>query len=159
MGICLNDVVIGTCDADDLEQAIFLLHESARTHFFHGVELKQQALFLEANTHQCAIELQQQGFQYFAAKCTDKLVGFVSISPLGHIHQLFVATSNQKSGVGRLLLQKAIGSVDLIKAKHRVTVAASFNSAQFYVKNGFEFIDDKKYWHGVAYYPMALQLK
>ncbi|XZG71427.1 GNAT family N-acetyltransferase [Chitinibacteraceae bacterium HSL-7] len=153
-----HNTTITRCNDDDLAPAMTLLAVCARQALFDDVDPELQARFLAANTAEHALNLIAKGYHYLCAKHDDALIGFVSVSPLGHIHQLFVEPHAQRQGLGSALLQTAMNQAHIRDAVTRITVAAALGAVPFYEKNGFTSAPKQQYWNGVAYREMAKPL-
>ncbi|KAF0812689.1 hypothetical protein IGB42_02981 [Andreprevotia sp. IGB-42] len=151
-------LTIRPCSPDDLIAAIDLLMLSAEQHFYPDMDDAARAAFLQENSLAKALWLQQQGYVYLAAWLGKRFAGFISISPAAHIHQLFVVDALQKTGIGRTLLDAAIGAVAAAYPTAQVTVYASNNAIGFYARNGFQRTSETLYWYGSPYNPMSLVL-
>ena len=81
------------------------------------------------------------------------LLGYIAVSKKLHISQLYIVTSKQRQGLGRMLIdfieQQAKNS-----GKARLTVKASLNAVQFYRKCGFEVTSNVQEMSGIRFQPM-----
>ncbi len=89
----------------------------------------------------------------------DKLLGIIEIRNNQHLSMLFVATDNQRQGIGKKLLQSAI---DLIKKENpqqnTLSVHSSPNSTTAYAKMGFEPTSDEQSANGIRFTSMQKQI-
>ncbi|QLG87103.1 GNAT family N-acetyltransferase [Chitinibacter bivalviorum] len=149
---------ISPCTELDLLAAIELLSRCAREFFFPEMGEEAQIVFLRENTVAAAQTLQAKGFVYLAAKQDAQLLGFISISPEGYIHQLFVEPDRQKQGLGRALLAAGIAAISGETQIDTLSVSASNNAVRFYETLGFVRSDEPQSWHGIPYNPMIKTL-
>ena len=93
----------------------------------------------------------------FGAQTEQALVGYISVRRKSHIHHLFVATTEQHKGIGRMLLNVV---EERAKASNisQLTVRASLNAIAFYQKCGFETISDVQETKGIRFQPMQKPL-
>lgn len=81
------------------------------------------------------------------------LFGYIAVSRKFHISQLYVIASEQRQGLGSMLINfieqqaKKLGET-------RITVKASLNAVPFYKKCGFETTSDVQEVLGVRFQPM-----
>lgn len=81
------------------------------------------------------------------------LLGYIAVGRKFHISQLYVIASEQRQGLGSMLINfieqqaKKLGET-------RITVKASLNAVPFYKKCGFETTSDVQEVLGVRFQPM-----
>ena len=79
----------------------------------------------------------KDGFRHWLAVDEGGTIGVVVVKPPSHLYHLFVEADRQRSGVGRLLLEKAIQSVVETSGCDSITVNASLNAEEAYRRFGF----------------------
>jgi GNAT superfamily N-acetyltransferase len=89
------------------------------------------------------------------AENNNKIYGVVSIFNKNHIALLFVDPDMQKTGVGKILIQKCIEKCKInYPAIRSLTVSSSPNSLSFYKNSGFKVIEEEKNENGMRFTPM-----
>lgn len=92
-----------------------------------------------------------------AGKAGRQIAGMIEIRGLSHISMLFVPSKYVKTGVGRALMEYAIGYMrNGNKNLHRITVNASPYAHGFYRHMGFLDTEPAVETDGMIYTPMAL---
>lgn len=141
----------------------------------HGEEASVVELILTAFDLFVAPEFAQEGIEEFkkyatvealagrlevesiaiTAKQDAKIVGFVEVRDLNHVAMLFVDPLCQQQGIGKALIAKAIeicsAQTSDLKA---ITVNSSPNAVDFYLKAGFEILDQEQLKNGIRSTPM-----
>ncbi|MBD2463054.1 GNAT family N-acetyltransferase [Oscillatoria sp. FACHB-1407] len=89
----------------------------------------------------------------YGVQLSGALLGYMAVSKKFHISQLYIVASEQRQGLGRMLIdfieQQAKSS-----GVARLTVKASLNAVQFYRKCGFEVTSDVQEVSGIRFQPM-----
>lgn len=93
------------------------------------------------------------------ASQNESIVGVLELRDYCHVSLLFVEPSQQRQGVGRLLMNEALRS---IRAHHpetkEVTVNSSPNAVEAYKRFGFQTTGELQVKNGIGFVPMALPL-
>ena len=89
----------------------------------------------------------------YVACHAEKFVGMAMIKEASHISMLFVAPGEQRKGVGRKLLEIAVGEC----TGPQVTVNSSPNAEPAYLRFGFKRTSDEKIDHGLRFIPMIFE--
>lgn len=120
-------------------------------------------VFLESvNTKGVQGFLQSAQFDYFIAEYQNQIAGVVALRDNSHLYHLFVAPQFHGLGFGRQLWQFLL---DFAKHKNTnqnltsITVNSSINAVAMYRHFGFEPTSERQEMHGLAFVPMALQLR
>ncbi len=120
-------------------------------------------VFLESvNTKGVQGFLQSAQFDYFIAEYQNQIAGVVALRDNSHLYHLFVAPEFHGRGFGRQLWQFLL---DFAKHKNTnqnlrtITVNSSINAVAMYQHFGFEPTSERQEMHGLAFVPMALQLR
>lgn len=100
----------------------------------------------------------QEGHCAFEASQRGKLLGYMELRPPCHIAMLFVATAQQRQGIGRLLLCEAARCCRQAGGSC-LTVNASPNAVNAYIRLGFYAEEDECSHEGILHTPMAMLLK
>ena len=96
----------------------------------------------------------RNGYQYFVALESDKLVGTTAIRPPSHLYYLFVDTKHQRRGIGRQLWNHARDWIASSINDGPITVNSSLNAIGVYECLGFVIAGPPVEDHGVRYQPM-----
>lgn len=120
-------------------------------------------VFLESiNTKGVQGFLQSTQFDYFIAEYQNQIAGVVALRDNSHLYHLFVAPQFHGLGFGRELWQFIL---DFAKRKSEnqnlavITVNSSMNAVTMYQHFGFVPKSERQEMHGLAFVPMALQLR
>ncbi len=90
------------------------------------------------------------------AKDQNKIIGMLSVINENHIALIFVDPENQKKGVGKNLISKAIKiCLSRNTSIFSITVSSSPNSKSFYKAIGFEIQGDEIDENGMRFTPMS----
>ena len=90
-----------------------------------------------------------------------KIVGVIEIRSGNHISMLFISPECFDIGIGTKLLSRAIAQIrkEQSKTVKQVTVHATDNSIEFYLKRGFRTIAARRESDGMCFTTMAFPLK
>lgn len=120
-------------------------------------------VFLESvNTKGVQGFLQSTQFDYFIATYQDQLAGVVALRDNSHLYHLFVAPEFHGRGFGRQLWEFIADFAQHKSSAHPVTaitVNSSIHALAIYQHFGFEPTSERQEMHGLAFVPMALQLR
>ncbi|PWG65377.1 GNAT family N-acetyltransferase [Spiribacter halobius] len=72
------------------------------------------------------------------AEAEDRVLGFLSYEPNGHIELLYTAPHAARKGVASALLQEAAGCLARVKGTGELFTEASLTAVPFFLKQGFE---------------------
>lgn len=93
------------------------------------------------------------------ASKSESIIGVLELRDYYHVSLLFVETTHQRQGVGRLLVNEALR---LIRANHpeteEVTVNSSPNAVEAYKRFGFQVTGELQVKNGIGFVPMTLSL-
>ncbi len=96
----------------------------------------------------------------FIALVGSKVIGVIVIRDYSHIALFFVDSKHQRKGIGRELLRMALERCRFhdIKTSH-VTVNASPNSENAYIRLNFESTKNEQCVNGIRFVPMSITLQ
>jgi len=97
-------------------------------------------------------------YRYTLAQRDSEVIGFIALREPKHLFHFFVAGSDQRQGVGRLLWESALRHLTSSPGASTVTVNASLNAVPIYQHLGFTRSGPRVEANGVAYVPMAYML-
>ena len=93
------------------------------------------------------------------AELEGNLVGAIEVRSLSHVSLLFVDSDYQRSGIGNVLLSKSLEICrDSRPDVSAVTVHASPNAVEAYLKYGFETQGPEQIENGIRFVPMVLNV-
>jgi len=93
------------------------------------------------------------------AESHDEIIGMIEIRGYSHVALFFVATEQQRKGIGRELLNKAVREcISINPDLAEITVNSSPNAVFAYRALGFTEKDKEKTVNGIRFVPMALKL-
>lgn len=124
---------------------------------FVAPEFAQEGIveFKKYATVEAIADRLEAGSIAITAKQDAKIVGIIEVRDLNHVAMLFVDPSCQQQGIGKALLAKAIevcsAQTSDLKA---ITVNSSPNAVDFYLKAGFEILDQEQLKNGIRSTPM-----
>ena len=99
------------------------------------------------------------GFPHWVALENSAIVGIAVVKPPSHIYHLFVRSDRQRTGIGRRLMNEALGFVSDRCGTATVTVNSSLNAVDAYRRFGFrESGDEVVDGAGVRFQPMSRDL-
>ncbi len=78
----------------------------------------------------------------FVAEIDAEPVGFVDMTPSGHLDRLFVSTDYQRKGIGRGLVEATIESAIALNLK-TITTDASITAKPFFLSQGFVVVKEQ----------------
>jgi GNAT superfamily N-acetyltransferase len=100
----------------------------------------------------------ESGHSLFLAESQNGILGVAELRSPGHLSMLFVKTSHQRQGLGRMLLSAVLQKCrETDPSFSQLTVHASPNSVSAYNRLGFVPMDYEKEEHGIRYIPMVLR--
>ena len=80
------------------------------------------------------------------------MLGFAALRDGNYLTHLFVASSQQGSGLGRTLLNHLLNQTDACE----VSLRSSVNAVGFYNRNGFVATGEEAEFNGIRFVPMFL---
>ena len=83
-----------------------------------------------------------EGRVAFVAEIDAVLVGFVDMTPSGHLDRLFVSADYQRKGIGRHLVEAIIESANALHLK-TITTEASITAKPFFLSQGFVVVTEQ----------------
>jgi GNAT superfamily N-acetyltransferase len=92
----------------------------------------------------------------WVAADSDVLVGVIEVRDATHVSMLFVEGSWQRSGIGRVLLERGVGEV--IRRGDRVTLNSAPSAVGAYERFGFRAEAAEQLRDGIRFIPMSLQV-
>ncbi|KJG40643.1 acetyltransferase [Photobacterium angustum] len=81
-----------------------------------------------------------------------EVLGFAALRDGNYLTHLFVANSQQGSGLGRALLNHLLNQTDA----REVSLRSSVNAVEFYNRNGFVTTGEEAEFNGIRFVPMSL---
>ncbi|HHX8512531.1 TPA: GNAT family N-acetyltransferase [Vibrio diabolicus] len=81
-----------------------------------------------------------------------EVLGFAALRDGNYLTHLFVANSQQGSGLGRALLNHLLNQTDA----REVNLRSSVNAVEFYNRNGFVATGEEAEFNGIRFVPMSL---
>lgn len=81
-----------------------------------------------------------------------EVLGFAALRDGNYLTHLFVANSQQGSGLGRTLLNHLLNHTDA----REVSLRSSVNAVGFYIRNGFVATGEEAEFNGIRFVPMSL---
>lgn len=109
--------------------------------------------FMEFATADGMLKRMTENYMTYVAHRDEELVGMAHVRDGSHLAMLFVVPHAQRSGVGRALVEASVTG----SASDVVTVNASPNSEQAYLRFGFRRTSAEQVIHGIRFIPMALK--
>ena len=145
----------------DISEACHLstfVSDLSRVHI--GPTLQEEGIerLLQSMDTESTVRRFRDGFPHWVAINDTLILGVVVVKPPSHIYHLFVNTDQQREGIGRILLNRALRYI--LEEQHRdlVTVNASLNSVDAYKSFGFAESSDICEDGGVRFQPMSQTL-
>jgi GNAT superfamily N-acetyltransferase len=89
----------------------------------------------------------------YGIRTNGTLLGYIAVSKKFHIAQLYIVSTEQRRGLGRMLISFIEQQVKS-SGGSRLTVKASLNAVPFYEKCGFEITSDPQEISGIRFQPM-----
>ena len=153
----MAQVAIRPIEPSDIESVARLLSELASAYIIGEFERSAQEHFLAKNDANAIREFIASGFRYHVAETNGDLVGFVGVRENTHLYHLFVATSLQGQGIGRMLWEVAKRECEASGHRGAFTVNSSNNAVPIYERWGFRRAGPAQNSNGVVYNPMKLE--
>lgn len=94
---------------------------------------------------------------FWGSYCNNKLNGVIALNGMGHITLLFVCSQNQRTGIGRMLVQQARIYSQQVLHVNKMTVHSIPAAQQAYLCMGFVITGDQQMASGIKYIPMELK--
>ncbi|MDV5061771.1 GNAT family N-acetyltransferase [Vibrio diabolicus] len=91
-------------------------------------------------------------FSSVKAVSDGEVFGFAALRDGNYLTHLFVANSQQGSGLGRALLNHLLNQTDA----REVNLRSSVNAVEFYNRNGFVATGEEAEFNGIRFVPMSL---
>jgi ribosomal protein S18 acetylase RimI-like enzyme len=102
---------------------------------------------------------QAQNHVVLVASQDESIVGMLELRDYCHVSLLFVDAMQQRKGIGRLLVNKALRLIRIHHPEVReVTVNSSPNAIEAYMHFGFRVTGELQVKNGIGFVPMALPL-
>jgi len=147
-------MLIRSATLEDARAISELVTTSAREHIASSLSASGlRHLVSEMTTQQQAHRI-RNGYQYFVAFESARLVGTAAIRPPAHLYYLFVDTQYQRRGIGRQLWNHARDWIATSTDNGLITVNSSLNSIAVYEHLGFVVTGPPEDNHGVRYQSM-----
>ncbi|MDF4415071.1 GNAT family N-acetyltransferase [Vibrio parahaemolyticus] len=99
-----------------------------------------------------ASTLDDEKFSSIKAVSGGEVRGFAALRGGNYLTHLFVANSQQGSGLGRTLLNYLLNQTDA----REVSLRSSVNAVGFYNRNGFVATGEEAEFNGIRFVPMSL---
>ncbi|WP_446317821.1 GNAT family N-acetyltransferase [Vibrio vulnificus] len=99
-----------------------------------------------------ASTLDDEKFSSIKAVSGGEVLGFAALRGGNYLTHLFVANSQQGSGLGRTLLNHLLNKTDA----REVSLRSSVNAVGFYNRNGFVATGEEAEFNGIRFVPMSL---
>ncbi len=99
-----------------------------------------------------ASTLDDEKFSSIKAVSGGEVLGFAALRGGNYLTHLFVANSQQGSGLGRTLLNYLLNQTDA----REVSLRSSVNAVGFYNRNGFVATGEEAEFNGIRFVPMSL---
>lgn len=99
-----------------------------------------------------ATTFDDEKFISIKAVSNGEVLGFAALRDGNYLTHLFVANSEQGSGLGRTLLNHVLDQTDACE----VSLRSSVNAVGFYNRNGFVATDEEAEFNGIRFVPMSL---
>jgi predicted GNAT family N-acyltransferase len=129
-------------------------HDVAPLYALEGIEE-----FVAYASAEAIAERQFRGHDVLVAIDENRILGALELRDRAHVSLLFVEMTDQRKGLGRLLVAEALR---MCRARHpavaEVTVNSSPNSVDAYVRYGFHAKEEAQVKNGIAFVPMAFAL-
>jgi len=146
--------VIRSATVEDAAAISALVTASVREHIASSLSEGGLSHLLSEMTAENEANRIRNGYQYFVALESDKLVGTAAIRPPCHLYYLFVDTQQQGRGIGRQLWNYARDWIASSINDGPITVNSSLNAIGVYECLGFVMAGPPVEDHGVRYQPM-----
>ena len=141
----------------DIEPVASLLSELASAHIIGEFERSAQEDFLAKNDANAIRGFIAGGYRYHVAEMNGELVGFVGVRANTHLYHLFVATTLQGQGIGRMLWETAKHECVASGQGGVFTVNSSNAAVPIYERWGFRRAGPVQTSNGIVYNPMKLE--
>ena len=150
-------IAIRPIEGPDVDAVAALLAELASAYILPRFEPESRASFLAKNGAAALREFIAAGFRYHVAEVEGRIVGFAGVRGNSHLYHLFVATSLQRSGIGRTLWDAARAACEAAGHRGPFTVNASDNAVPVYERWGFRRTGPPVSSNGIVYNPMEFE--
>lgn len=155
----MTDLMIRLVPPEELSQAMCLVREVFQQHVAPEFSLAGIEEFSSFTTQESAQERHKQGHVFLAARIGDDLAGVAEVRDHNHICLLFVRNDHRCSGVGRRLIRACAALCRQVNPNlERLTVNASPNAVEAYLRFGFQPTEQEQLHNGIRFTPMALEL-
>jgi len=101
-------------------------------------------------------ERMRAGHIFYLARREESILGIAEIRPLAHLAMLFILPGQQRQGVGKALLRRAIRDLQHTADQVVLTVASSPNAIDAYERYGFVAEGEMQEVKGIRFLPMRL---
>ncbi len=144
-------MVIEATEHSDLAAVVDLVASVSVASIFPYFSEEGRSLFAAKVLPDVQTAFDREHFQSFKIKQDNKVIGFGAIREKSYITHLFVDTSYQGKGLGKLLLKQllALGTTKEIRLR------ASVNAVNFYQSQGFVASDSEQEINGIRFVPMV----
>ncbi len=126
---------------DDPTEALAIAKQVSEEFVLHTFSEEGKKFFSENLAKDVAAAFSNPEVNVYGIQSDGVLFGYMAVSRKFHISQLYIVATEQRRGLGRMLInfieQQAKKSGDA-----RLTVKASLNAVEFYRKCGFEVTSD-----------------
>jgi GNAT superfamily N-acetyltransferase len=147
-------MLIRSATVEDAPAISALVIASAREHIASSLSDAGLSRLLSEMTTENQAKRIRNGYQFFVALESGKLVGAAAIRLPSHLQLLFVDTQHQRRGIGRQLWNHARGWIASSTSHGPITVNSSLNAIAAYERFGFAIAGPPEENHGVRYQPM-----
>jgi len=146
--------VIRSATVEDAAAISALVTASVREHIASSLSDGGLSHLLSEMTTENQASRIRNGYQYFVALESDRLIGTAAIRPPAHLYYLFVDTQHQRRGIARQLWNHARDWIASSTNHGPITVNSSLNAITGYERLGFTIAGPPEENHGVRYQPM-----
>jgi GNAT superfamily N-acetyltransferase len=138
---------------DDPTEALAIAKQVSEEFVLHTFSEEGEKFFSKNLAKDVAAAFSNPEVNVYGVQSDGILFGYIAVSRKFHISQLYIVASEQRRGLGKMLInfieQQAKKTGDT-----RLTVKASLNAVQFYRKCGFEVTSDVQEVSGIRFQPM-----
>jgi GNAT superfamily N-acetyltransferase len=147
-------MLIRSATVEDASAISALVTASVREHIASSLSDGGLSHLLSEMTTESQAKRIRNGYQFFVALESGKLVGAAAIRLPSHLQLLFVDTQHQRRGIGRELWDHARDWIASSTNHGPITVNSSLNAITAYERFGFVIAGPPEENHGVRYQPM-----